>query len=207
MLLRLADEAECPPGPRQLRREQFDAAVAQAHATSHGIYGSRKVAAKLGRDGELSPCRLTVVRSIRRQGLRSRVVRRRRPQTTQSNPNATPAPNLLDRDFTAGAPHRKWVADITYVPTDQGWVYPAVVLDLFSRGIVAWAMADQLREELVEATLHDAVKQRDVKESLLHHSDQGSQYSAADYQRMTTKWLKMTPSMSRTGDCYDNAVI
>jgi putative transposase len=196
-----------PPGLRRCRQEQVDVAVAASCAESHGIYGARKVVAELRRVGEVRPCRVTVARSMRRQGLESRVIRRRRPRITLADPNATAAPNLLDRDFVAEAPNRKWAADITYVPTDQGWAYLAVILDLFSRRIVGWAMADHLREELVEAALHDAVKQRTVEDGLLHHSDRGSQYTAADYRRMTCELLKMTPSMSRTGDCYDNAVV
>jgi putative transposase len=164
------------------------------------------VTAELERDSDLYPCRVTVARSMRRQGLRSRVVRRRRPRTTQSDPNAVPAPNLLGRQFDAEAPNRKWVCDITYVLTAGGWVYLAVVLDLFSRRILGWAMADHMREELVEAALHDAVKQRKVEAGLLHHSDRGSQYTADGYRRTTVELLKMTPSMSRRGDCWDNAV-
>lgn len=195
------------PGPRHVQRAQIDQAVADSYADSHGIYGARKVAAHLRRVGEVRPCRMTVARSMRRQGLKSRVIRHRRPRTTQANPSATPAPNLLDRQFTAEAPNRKWTADITYVPTDQGWAYLAVILDLFSRRIVGWAMADHLREELVEAALHDAVRQRTIEAGLLHHSDRGSQYTADTYQRMICELLKMIPSMSRTGDCYDNAVV
>lgn len=189
---------------RQRRREQLDAAVAASHAKSHGIYGSRKVAAELRRSSG-GACRNTVARSMRRQNLHSRVVRRRRPRTTQSDPSAKPAANLLDRQFVASAPDRKWVCDVTYVGTDRGWVYLATMIDLFSRRVVGWSMADHLRTELVSAALRDAVEQRRVGPGLLHHSDRGCQYTSADYRRVLAT-LSIEQSMSGVGDCYDNAV-
>lgn len=198
-----------PPAPRRVTQEQIDQAVAASHAASHGIYGARKIAADLQRSGDprLHVCRATVRRSMRRLGLASRAIRRRQPRTTQSDPNARHAPNLLERDFAAAAPDRKWAADITYVPTDDGWSYLAVILDLFSRKIVGWAMAETYDRSLVIAALHEATKRRGVKPGLLHHSDRGSQYSSAEYAQLVGETFKMTVSMSRVGDCYDNAVV
>lgn len=197
------------PGPRRVTQQQIDEAVAASYAASHGIYGARKIVADLQRnaDPQLRVCRATVRQSMRRLGLASRVIRRRRPRTTQADPNATHAPNLLDRDFDADAPDRKWACDITYVPTDDGWVYLAVILDLFSRKIVGWAMSENYDRHLVIAALHEATRLRGVKPGLLHHSDRGSQYSSAEYARLIGERFGMTVSMSRVGDCYDNAVV
>ena len=118
-----------------------------------------------------------------------------------------PAPNVLAQDFTATAPNRKWVTDITYLATAQGWVYLAVVLDLFSRKVVGWAMSHSLATELVsEALCHAVEARRPTGKDLLHHSDRGCQYTSLDYQR-TLHTLGIQCSMSRTGCCYDNAVM
>lgn len=200
---------ERPPGPRRVAQQRIDQAVAASHAASHGIYGARKIVADLQRnaDPSLHVCRATVRQSMRRLGLASKAIRRRRPRTTQADPHAKHAPNLLDRDFDADAPDRKWAADITYIPTDDGWAYLAVILDLFSRKIVGWAMAQTYDRSLVIAALHQATRLRGVKPGLLHHSDRGSQYSSAEYARLIGETFKMTVSMSRVGDCWDNAVV
>jgi putative transposase len=118
-----------------------------------------------------------------------------------------PAPNTLEQKFTADAPNRKWVTDITYLATATGWVYLAVVLDLFSRKVVGWAMRNSLETELVSETLRAAVEaKRPTGQELLHHSDRGCQYTSETYQR-TLRTLGITCSMSRTGNCYDNAVM
>jgi putative transposase len=113
---------------------------------------------------------------------------------------------LLDREFTAEAPDRKWVADITYVPTEQGWLYLAVVLDLFSRRVIGWSMADTLCTVLVKNALEMAMAFRQPQVGLLHHSDRGSQYASAEYQAVLESG-KMVASMSRSGNCYDNAAM
>ena len=129
------------------------------------------------------------------------------PTTTQVDPTRAPAPNTLAQDFTAEAPNRKWVTDITYLPTEQGWVYLAVVLDLFSRKAVGWALGTSLETELVSTALRRAIEaRRPAAEELLHHSDRGSQYTSDAYQRIL-KTLGIQCSMSRTGCCYDNAVM
>jgi putative transposase len=196
------------PSPRSTRHERIKAAVAQVHAQSHGIYGSAKIAQALQEQDELeSACRNTVAAAMREMGLESRVTKAFRPTTTQADLTRQAAPNGLDRDFTATAPNRKWVADITYLPTAAGWVYLAVVLDLFSRKVVGWAMSPSLATELVSAALREAIESRRPDgQQLLHHSDRGSQYTSDAYQQ-TLKTLGIECSMSRSGSCYDNAVM
>ena len=197
-----------PPSPRAQRSERIRASVRQVHAQSHGIYGSWKVADQLQQRDDLEfACRNTVARAMREMGLQSCVTRRFTPTTTQADPTKQPAPNTLDRDFTADAPNRKWVTDITYLPTAAGWAYLAVVLDLFSRKIVGWALHDSLATELVSEALRSAIQARQPDgEQLLHHSDRGSQYTSDAYQH-TLRTLGITCSMSRTGNCYDNAAM
>jgi len=195
------------PSPRAQRRARIDAAVRQIHATSHGIYGSGKIAKELAQRDDLeTACRNTVARAMREMGLASRISKAFTPTTTQADPSREPAPNVLERDFTATRPNQKWVTDITYLPTLAGWVYVAVVLDLFSRKVVGWSISDSLSTPLVAAALRRAIEaRRPVGSELLHHSDRGCQYTSDAYQQ-TLRVLGIECSMSRTGDCYDNAV-
>jgi putative transposase len=197
-----------PPSPRAQRHIQIQQAVQQVHAESHGIYGSHKIARELEERPELeSACRNTVAKAMRELGLKSRISRAFTPTTTQADPTKQPAPNQLAQDFTATAPNRKWVTDITYLPTAEGWVYLAVVLDLFSRKVVGWALSNSLATELVSAALRQAVEsRRPVGQHLLHHSDRGCQYTSDAYQQ-TLRTFGIQCSMSRTGCCYDNAVM
>lgn len=202
------DWRDRPLSPRAERHERIQQAVAQVHAESHGIYGSQKIAEELGKREELErACRNTVATAMREMGLKSRVSKAFRPTTTQADPTKQPAENKLDRDFTAEAPNRKWVTDITYLPTAVGWVYLAAVIDLFSRKVVGWSIAASLATELVSEALRRAIESRrpDGKR-LLHHSDRGCQYTSDAYQK-TLRTLGITCSMSRTGCCYDNAVM
>jgi putative transposase len=202
------DSLERPPSPRGERHARIQAAVRQVHAESHGNYGSYKVALRLGQRDDLeSACRNTVAQAMRKMGLKSRVSRQFTPTTTQADPTKTPAPNTLDRDFHAAAPNRKWTTDITYLPTAAGWVYLAVVMDLFSRKIVGWSLGASLATELVADALRRAIESRrpDGKQ-LLHHSDRGCQYTSDAYQQ-TLRTLGIACSMSRTGNCYDNAAM
>jgi putative transposase len=133
--------------------------------------------------------------------------KRRRFQrgTTQRNPSQPVAPNRLQQQFTVRAPNQVWLADITYVPTAEGWLYLAVVLDLFSRCVLGWAMDAHMTESLVHRALRMAIAQRGgLVRQTLHHSDRGSQYTSADYQALLAQ-AKMTVSMSGAGNCYDNA--
>lgn len=196
------------PSPRAQRTDRIHRAVTEVHTASHGIYGSAKIAEALEeRDDLETACRNTVATAMRELGLKSRVSRAFTPTTTRVDPTRTPAPNTLAQDFTAEAPNRKWVTDITYLPTEQGWVYLAVVLDLFSRKAVGWAIGDSLETELVGTALRRAIEaRRPHGGQLLHHSDRGCQYTSDAYQR-TLKALGIQCSMSRTGCCYDNAVM
>ena len=196
------------PSPRTLRAERIRTSVKQVYEESDQIYGSYKIAKQLEKDDRLEvACRNTVAAAMREMGLKSRVSKKFTPTTTVSDPSKVPAPNILDQTFTADAPNQKWVTDITYLPTQLGWVYLAVVLDLFSRKVVGWSISDSLATPLVSAALRNAIEaRRPDTTSLLHHSDRGSQYTSDDYQH-TLRTLNITCSMSRTGCCYDNAVM
>jgi putative transposase len=196
------------PSPRALRHERIRQAVRDVHAQSHDVYGSYKIAQALQeRDDLESACRNTVATAMRELGLKSRIRKRFTPTTTRVDPNREPAPNTLDRDFTAAAPNRKWVTDITYLATATGWVYLAVVMDLFSRKVVGWAMSTSLATELASQALRQAIESRRPEgKRLLHHSDRGCQYTSEAY-RHTLKTLGIECSMSHAGSCYDNAAM
>lgn len=202
------DSLDRPPSPRTERHERIKQAVEQVHAESNGIYGSVKIADQLRKREELeSACRNTVSQAMCELGLKSKVIKAFKPTTTKNDPSKKPAENVLDRDFVADAPNRKWVTDITYLPTATGWVYLAVVLDLFGRKVVGWSIGDSLATGLVSEALRRAIESRrpDGKR-LLHHSDRGCQYTSDSYQQ-TLRTLGITCSMSRTGNCWDNAVM
>lgn len=202
------DSLDRQPSERARRHARIQAAVREVHAQSHGIYGSYKIAQQMKQSEHLErACRNTVARAMRELGLKSKVSKGFTPTTTKADPTRQPAPNTLDRDFTAEAPNRKWVTDITYLPTAQGWVYLAVVLDLFSRKVVGWAIATSLATELIAAALQRAIESRRPEgKQLLHHSDRGCQYTSEAYQKILNT-LGIECSMSRTGCCYDNAVM
>ena len=195
------------PGPRAQRTKKIHAAVQQIHAESYQTYGSLKIAKRLQGDDEMeSACSNTVAKAMREMGLKSKNFRQFKPTTTRVDPSKQPAPNLLNQEFQADAPNRKWVTDITYLATLNGWIYLAVVLDLFSRKVVGWAISESLATPLVSTALRRAVESRNPEtEQLLHHSDRGCQYTSDEY-RSTLRTLGITCSMSRTGCCYDNAV-
>ena len=196
------------PGPRAQRHLRIQQAVVQVHAESHGTYGSIKIAQVLReRDYLESACRNTVAATMQELGLSSCVSKAFRPTTTQADPSKSPAENKLDQDFTADEPNRKWVTDITYLFTSAGWVYLAVVIDLFSRKVVGWSISTSLATDLVCDALRQAVEsRRPCGKKLLHHSDRGCQYTSDAYQQ-TLRRLGITCSMSRTGCCYDNAAM
>lgn len=202
------DSRERAPSPRAERHARIQQAVHQLHSESHGIYGSQKIARELKRREDLeTACRNTVAATMRELGLAGKVVKAFKPTTTQADPSKQPAENKLDRNFTAEAPNRKWVTDITYLWTATGWVYLAVVLDLFSRKVVGWSLSTSLATDLVCEALHRAIEARRPQgRQLLHHSDRGCQYTSDAYQQ-TLRALGIECSMSRTGCCYDNAVM
>jgi transposase InsO family protein len=177
--------------------------IRASHASSRGLYGVPRVHADLRATGVRVGYK-RVRRLMRRLGLRG-VRKGRWVRTTVADPSAVPAPNLVQRHFTATAPNQLWVGDITYLPTVQGWRYLAVLLDVFSRRVVGWAFADHLKTELALAALQDALARRHPAGALVHHTDRGSQYTATAYQQLLTS-QGITSSMSRSGQCLDNAV-
>lgn len=166
-------------------------------------YGSPRLALELKSLG-FCCCRNTVARYMRREGLFAVSKRKFRPQTTDSGHGLPVAPNLLKQQFRAEHPDQVWLADLTYVPTDEGFVYLAMVMDLYSRRIVGWKAADHLRAELAMAALEMAVRRRRPAKGVVHHSDRGVQYACAAYQSLLKEY-GMVPSMSGRGNCYDNA--
>lgn len=177
--------------------------ISAIHRASRRCYGSPRVHAELRARGQCTS-RKRVARLMRRAGL---VARRRRAfvRTTPSRHTRPAAPNRLARQFTAPAPNRIWVTDITYLATVEGWLYLAVVVDLFSRRVVGWATSDRLGEGLALEALGMGVARRRPRPGLLHHSDRGSQYASAEYRAVLAAH-GMDRSMSRLGSCWDNAV-
>jgi transposase InsO family protein len=199
------DWRDRPTGLRDQANQDLLAQIKQEHENSRQTYGSPRIHAVLQRKGVVCS-RKRVARLMRLDGIVARKPRKRNPVTTQRQPGAIPAPNLLHRDFSAPAPNRKWVTDITFIDTAEGWLYLAPVLDLFSRRVVGWAMADHMETSLVEAALGMALARRHPAAGWLHHSDQGSQYTSSAYQQYLIDHHCQV-SMSRVGDCYDNAAM
>jgi len=195
-------------GRKPSARAKADAAlrrrIRSIHDASRSTYGSPRVHRGLRRDG-VRVGRKRVERLMRLDGLRGRI-RRRFRRTTDSNHGLPVAQNTLNRQFEVDAPDRVWAGDITYIRTTNGWGYLAVILDLHSRMVVGWALADHMRTELVETALDCALGKRKPADDLLHHSDRGSQYASASY-RSRLEAHGIAVSMSRRGDCYDNAVV
>jgi transposase InsO family protein len=192
-------------GRRAVANLELARRIRDIYQASRRTYGSPRVHATLRQDGWMCS-RKRVARLMRCEGLAGRSPRRRFPHTTQATPGSPVAPNLLAQDFTAERPDQKWVADITYVDTAEGWLYLAPVLDLFSRKVVGWSMDSHLCSSLAEDALCMAVARRCPAPGLLHHSDRGTQYTSAAYQQRLAH-LQCRVSMSRTGNCYDNAVM
>jgi transposase InsO family protein len=192
---------------RAAARRELTAAIRAAHAECRQVYGSPRITAELAARGGPTACENTVARAMRDAGIAA--LRRRRfvPRTTDAAHANPVAPNVLDRDFAADLPDRKWACDITYVPTaDDGFLYVAAVMDLCSRRIVGWAMAGHMRATLCLDALDMALAARRPAAGLLHHSDRGVQYTCGDY-RAALAAAGATCSMSRTGDCWDNAAM
>jgi putative transposase len=183
--------------------EALTAQIKEAHARSRGTYGVPRIHASLRAAGVRSS-RRRVARLMRAAGLAG-CRRRRRVRTTVADPAQVPAPNLVARDFTATAIDRLWLGDITYVPTQEGWLYLAILLDAHSRRVVGWAMADHLRTELALDALAMALARRRPGTGLVHHTDRGCQYTAVAY-RQALAARGAIASMSRSGDCLDNAM-
>ncbi len=216
-----------PPSVWASRRAELVEQVRSAHRESRGIYGSPRVHRELQARG-VACCENTVAKLMRENHLQSKRFRRFRPRTTDSAHGRPVAQNILDRRFDSAHENRVdrvWVGDITYVPTDEGWLYLAVVMDLYSRRIIGWASAEHLEASLAIDALSMALDQRKTAgmnpgkqgnpgnpgnpgadlTGLIHHSDRGVQYASGPYQSVLEA-RGITPSMSRRGNCYDNAV-
>lgn len=190
--------------PRDKENRRLDADIQRLYGRYQGRYGAPRLTLDLRAEGWLVS-RRRVAKRMQTLGLRAKAARKY-TATTQSKHNLPVAPNLLQQDFTATAANQKWVSDITYLWTEEGWLYLAVVLDLHSRAVVGWAMAERLTRDLVIAALTMAVWRRRPAPGLIVHSDQGSQYAAGDYQRLLQQYGLLC-SMSRKGNCYDNAAM
>lgn len=190
------------------RREHLNQAlldhIRRIYKLNRKAYGSPRVYVQLKKEG-YSCNRKKVARLMRQDGLKGQR-KYRRVMTTNSKHSFPVAPNLLNRDFHADRPNQKWVGDITYIPTAEGWLYLASVVDLFSRKVVGWEMSNQIDADLVEKALRMALYRRQPNFGLLHHSDRGSQYASHQIRNILAA-NRVHVSMSRKGDCYDNAVM
>jgi putative transposase len=188
---------------RKRHDAQLAVEIAGTHKRTRGIYGSPRVHRDLKARG-IHVGKKRVERLMRENGLRGRA-KRRFCCTTDSHHALPVAPNRLDRHFEVDLPNRVWVGDVTYIATAEGWLYLAILLDLFSRRVVGWATSSTNDRTLALDALDRALAHRRPRAGLLHHTDRGSPYASADYQAVLTRHA-IVASMSRTGDCYDNAV-
>jgi putative transposase len=195
-----------PPGERQRRRAELVERIRRVHHDSRASYGSPRVTVEL-KDQGIDVCENTVAKYMRQERIAVKAKKRFVPRTTDSSHPHPIAPNRLERAFQASAPDRKWCCDLTYVWTDQGWLYLSVVIDLFSRRVVGWSMSDDLKARGVAEALEMAIRRRKPERhaGLLHHSDRGVQY-ACELYRDLLEGHRIQCSMSRAGNCYDNAV-
>jgi putative transposase len=195
--------ARRPPSRRVLAEAALCQEIRQVFAESRETYGSPRVLRELRARGVRTSKR-RIERGMRGMGL-TPPVPRKRVQTTVRDPSHPVAPNELARDFSATRPNERWVTDITYVWTDEGWAYVATILDLFSRAVVGWSVDVTATTRLTLTALQSAVQKRRPTAGLLHHSDRGCQYTSHEYRQRLAA-LGVTVSMSRTGNCWDNAV-
>ena len=195
-----------PESPRTARARELADQVRAVHHDAGGVYGSLKITKEL-RHRHVKVNRKTVARLMKSLGIRSKVSTKFRVRTTDPNHANPVAPNTLDQNFaSATAPNQVWGADITYISTEEGFLYLAGVMDLFSRKIVGWSMDDSMTTALVQGAFDAALLQRKDSSPLLHHSDRGVQYTSGRYRELLERH-GITASMSRTGNCYDNAVV
>ncbi|MEV4189708.1 IS3 family transposase [Streptosporangium canum] len=193
------------PGPRAVRDAQLSERITEVHQRSRGTYGAPRIHAVLHREG--AGCgRRRVARLMRAAGLQGRH-RRRRHLTTIADPHAAARPDLIGRNFhpSPAALNTRWCGDITYIPTEEGWLYLATVIDIASRRVVGWATADHLRTELVADALRAACRQRRPTQTVIFHSDRGCQYTSSAFAELAGQ-LGVRLSVGRTGQCWDNAL-
>ena len=197
------DSVKRKPCSQLIRRQSIAQAAAVSYFQSRRVYGYRKVYEDLAQG--VTCCKETLRRVMREIGLLSRI-KRKFVVTTNSDHALAIAENILNRNFTADKPNHKWAADITYIPTKMGWLYLAVVMDLFSRRIVGWSMSDTIDSVLVQSAMKMALADRRPHAGLIHHSDRGVQYAANDFQDLL-EVNNVVCSMSRKGNCWDNACV
>lgn len=188
--------------PRARENQLLDNAIVEIYTQHRGRYGAPRIQKELSALGK-SAGRNRVARRMQHLGLRA-LAKRKWKATTDSGHALPVAANLLNRDFSANAPNQKWVTDITYVPTQEGWLYLATVMDLYSRAIIGWSLQDCLEAPLVVEALEKALWRRKFPTGVLVHSDRGSQYCSDVYQQLLKKY-GLICSMSRSGECWDNA--
>lgn len=191
------------PSKKEARNNFLIVKIAEIHLGSRKTYGSPRVYQTLKGMGEKCS-KSTIERLMRENGIRSKM-RRKFKATTDSNHALPVVPNRVMRDFTAKGPNRLWVTDITYLWTDEGWLYLAAIIDVFTRKVVGWAMKDRLTLPLALDALDMAVRRQKPGPGLVHHSDRGCQYASRDYRKELDRY-RMVPSMSRRGQCWDNAL-
>jgi putative transposase len=191
-----------PVSAREMANRELYKKIEAVYNESHGTYGSPRIYRQLKRQG-VACSENRVARLMRLRSLRAKQTKQYKA-TTKRNESHPVAPNLLKRDFVAERPNQKWLSDITYIPTQESWLYLAAVLDLFSRRIVGWAMSERMTSELTVAALQMAIHRRRPDLDLIHHSDQGSQYTAGEYQALL-KDHGIQVSMNGVGSWYDNA--
>lgn len=191
-----------PMSDRDIENQRLLGLIRDSYAASSGVYGARRVLGDLREIGEVCG-KHRVAKIMRKQGIKA-VRGYKAPRRIAGRPSIL-SPNRLDRQFTVSAPDRAWVTDITYLRTWQGWLYLAVVLDLYSRKVIGWAMKPSLGREIVLDALLMALLRRKPKQPVLVHSDQGSQYGSDDWRRFCQAH-QLEPSMSRRGNCWDNTV-
>lgn len=193
-----------PPSSRALARTKLDGEVKQAFAAQKGRAGSPRLSRALKQAG-CSAGRNQVAQSLRRQGLRAKAARKYKA-TTNSQHSLPVVPNLLQQDFRVDRPNQKWVGDITYIATDEGWLYLAVVLDLYSRLVIGWSMSERMTSTLTCDALRMALFRRQRPRGVIVHSDRGSQYCSHEYRSLLAD-NGLVSSMSAKGNCYDNAAM
>lgn len=190
---------------QQKRNEELTQEVYQVYRESGGIFGSPKITNKLLNKGH-SVSERTVQRIMKREGLKSITVSAFKPHTTDSDHGLPVYPNLLNQNFKATSPGEVWMVDITYIPTREGFLYLATVMDLFSRKIIGFNMSHRLTKDLAVTALNRALVNQTPQEGFIHHSDRGSQYASKEYINILKSYGARI-SMSRTGNCYDNACV
>jgi len=193
-----------PKSNRAIENEKLLKEIKRVYKESRKLYGSIRITKKLNNEG-IKCSRNRVYRLMKKNNISS-IMKRKFRATTNSKHNYPVVPNLLNQNFSAEKPNQVWVSDITYIYTNEGWLYLAAILDLFDRKIVGWSMDSTMTQQLVINALNNAVGRRKPEKGLIHHSDRGSQYASKAYQNLLKNY-GMKASMSRKGNCYDNACI